>query len=484
MIVPRHGDVNPVLMAVLADEGTVLTERHGRRALDQVPARYRVYGDPDLVDDLWAAGVGEALCWRGVPVRWRPHPDPGDPEFRRRRGAVSVLRLPWPAEPALALDGLVRWRDWLLRHRAAPAGSLASTARVLLAGTVREPLWIGIGDPCPLRAVGGGRQQLFAPRGRYRGDLVHYDLQGAYTRILGAVPYGGWWVRMPETDWRLYGARERLCYVHAEVRVPAALAPVGPLPRYLRRPLRPSEQMRPDQESGRYPTGRILRGWWLADELAAAVEAGCRVRRVRELYVHMSAQRPFAPWLDAIEEGRALRGWPGDLSKAAGNALWGSFAPPDAPGLRTVESWSARGRRRRVRPTRAARGPLYDLALAEGVCARVRARLYAALREAPAPALLAAHTDGFWARRLARPPMGFRSKARASELDLLGPQTYRYRPAPLSYRRRPESQWPERVPDPVYVCAGIPARHAPAVFSALWAQLIESGDVLLVEAAA
>lgn len=461
IISPYKRTPTPPTVAVLTGDGVVYDEDGRTWAPSQTPPDVRVWVDYDTVRQLVLAGRGEALCWNGEEIRWRPTRQ--DPEgWTTRRTDVAVLKVPFPATVEATLQGLARWRDWLERYGAAPTGTAGSAAWSLLRATLNRTLFTGSGDPPPLIQTMGGRM-LIGERGqgRYRGDLRHIDLSAAYASTLAQLSYGGRWHRAADLpvsrdpEWWALGGRP--VFARARVRVPGDLRP-APL---IRRPRARMSQLQlyVDQlMNDRYPSGVTMTGVWTWQELEAAEHAGCRVLAVHDLFVHLGGWEAFAPWWDAIVVGRAGGGFAGLLAKITGNALWGRFCMIPGAGTKTIRT--VKGSRVRSRPTRQQGGipPAHDLA--ETVSGQVRARLFDAMRVA-GDRLISAHTDGLWADGLGADelPPGWRQKGRASQLDLIDPQTLRYWPRPADERA------------PFHVFAGRPPLEQPTAFDEAWREL-------------
>lgn len=446
----------------LWEQRRLVVDEHGATfEIDRLPEHSRVWCSWDTAHRLVSDGDGEALCWRREEIRWR-HRSFED-GWRRRPSDVHVLKLPLPDDdPQAVLKGLAGWRDWLASHGAAPVGTTGSSAWSLLRAKLDETLFCSVGDPPPLRQTLGGRQELGpAGEGEFRGRIVNVDLRAAYAHELGGVPYGGRWYRrgdLPASrtleQWAVDG---RPVFVRARVRIPADLIP-GPLPRRPKGPP-PAEVgsmsllFKHLEESVRYPSGVRMQGVWAWQELRQAEQAGAKIERILEAWVHLGGTRVFEPWWQAIVEGRALPGWAGVLAKVTGNALWGRFCMDSrTPGERTIRAGAKKGQPAEHRPLSRSGGqpPAHDLA--ETVSARTRARLYELMLLA-GDRLLSAHTDGAWTFRLREDlPEGWRVKQKADRLDLWDPQVLRY--------------WRGDVSETVF--SGQPSQLADAAFEELW----------------
>lgn len=477
MIVERYKRFPlPPEVAILDPSGSVRGES-GSHDLETLDPGVRVWSDYDTVHRLVMDGHGEALCWNGEAVHWRHRRFPEDDEkhggWKNRGSDVHVIRLPFPDGHTRALNGLARWRDWLASYGAAPTGTMGSASWSLLRATLEGELRTGspFRNAPPLRTTIGGRQQLGpAGPGETSGRLEQWDIPAAYAETLGTLAYGGHWHTRSELeaiagkrdlDWWSEGGRP--VFVRCQVRIPDL--PFGPLPR------RPRGRNDPYLRLGlgcAYPVECTLQGFWTLEEVRAAEAAGCRILRIVEVWAHLAGgRRPFAPWWDAVQAGRGMSGFPGQLAKMTGNALWGRFCMDGRDGRRTIRSMGSRRLGSRPSVFRGGQPPAHDLA--ETVSGRVRARLYAGMLVA-GDRLVSAHTDGLWTERLSGDELdGWRRKQRASRLQVLNPQCLRY--------------WPLPAGDPVSVVAGAPASETDRSFSSAWERhLTEQHDKQAVAA--
>jgi hypothetical protein len=448
----------PPMVATLVD-GIALDENGTYRSFDRWPDGLRCWVDYDECVRLLRAGEGEAVCWNGEPIRWRHKRF--EQGWQRRRSDVHVLRVPFDPDPKRNLRSLAAWRDWLARYGAAPTSTTGGAAWSLLRATLEDRLWLSGGAVPPLLQTLGGRQELGpAGQGRFVGRLVHLDLEAAYASELGGLPYGGKWIEADGTfEPEEWAAEGRPVFCRARVRIPEMNT--GPLPR---RPRRRVYGLDAVWFGPTYPTGTTLQGVWSWQELEAARLAGCRIR-ILDTWVHLaSGRRPFAPWWEAIQDGRRMPGLAGLLAKVTGNALWGQFCMDSRNnGTRTIRGRGAGTTLvERPHPMRGGRPPAHDLA--ETISGRVRARLFT-LMNVTGDDLLSAHTDGAWIQGgewvddltvdLESEDGGaaWRLKHSASRLDLLDPQVLRY--------------WPRRS-RPVTVYAGRTRDEADDAFDARW----------------
>lgn len=239
--------------------------------------------------------------------------------------------------------------------------------------------------------------------------------------------------------------------MRAKIRIGSSLT-YGPLPRKPRKRLHYFAAL---LQPNLYPANGIIQGVWTWEEILAAERAGCKILKLIETWGHLAyEQTPFVPWWEAIQEGRLMRGLAGQLAKMTGNALWGRFCMDATYSSRSIVSHRKREKHLDRRPLPVTgMGMFSDHALAETVSGRVRAELFQVM-ESFGPDLLAAHTDGVWARSYGEPPEGWRVKVRARRFDALNPQKFRYYPA-----NKLES---------VAVYAGVPAQSAAESFERDW----------------
>jgi hypothetical protein len=459
-IAPYRRWPEPPLVGMLVRFDEALFEDGSRSHPSEAPAGSRVYASPEHVRYLVSHEHGQALEWNLQPIRWRPEVEPG--EWKNRASDVRVLGVPFPARIPAVLDGLVAWRDWLADYRAAPASSLGGSGLSLLRATLERPLWTAAGELPPIPWTLGGRVTL-GPQGaplRLDGVLRHYDLPAAYAETLGRLRYGGVWIRVDPLRYPFERTAERgeLVFCRARVKVPDLV--FGPLPRRPRR--------RPDPTSieyalglsrAEYPTSTTLTGVWTFDEVKVAIEAGCTVQKMLDVWIHSTGPRtpePFRPWWEAIQAGRRMQGFAGVLAKTTGNALFGQFIV--SHGRKDAVHYPPRGRRRyglpERRPQPVQTGPPRAYDLGEQITGQVRAKL-ARFLDRFGGKVVCAHTDGAWIDepREVR-PKGWRQDERAERIDVLSPQFLRY--------------WQPGADEPSFVVSGVPEDEAPATFERLW----------------
>lgn len=447
--------------AFLDDEGHAIDESSRRHELSKLPDNLRVFAQWERVDRFARAGIGELVAWGDEPIRWR-HVRRGD--SHRRRSDVVIVKV--PTDPGAFAGGVVAWSDWLRGHDVSPAWSLGSSSMNLLRSTLSRELVTTNGELPEPRWTLGGRQQIWREPGTRHSGLVQLDLQAAYTHVIGGLRYGGAWrsVEQPAParldllhDYGLPILAHALVDLHGRDGGELAL---GPLPRRPQR--RPEEGYDVLAPNVPYPVRGRLVGLFSYDELRAARDAGCRVR-IDRAYVHAGGSHVFAPWLDAILEGRELDGYAAALAKSTGNALWGQFVIDDRK-LLAVLRWDA-GTYSKLSVQGSKGHALRAWDVGELVCGSVRAELFRTLSAFPREDLVAAHTDGAWIRDTGLIDLvelserGWRMKAAAAELRLLDQQKYSYRvPRGRSWR---------------YVISGVPASQSAEAFERLWSRFEE-----------
>jgi len=412
-------------LAWLLDEGHVLTEDGAEDFLENALAQdVQVWATSDRLRELTRDGHGSACLWRYVAIGWHPRRDASS-------WPVRGLALDTPDDPREALEGMMKWRDWLESYGAAPAGSLGGSGLSLVKASLRRNLWTNTGDSPPIRFTLGGRQETRYPAPSHvRGNLVHSDIQAAYANTLGGLLYGGRWQKYPWRDfWRTRHEKTPglLIYVRAVVDVPELaetfpqLHPGGRGP-LIRRPKKTptiADSLFWNVTEDRFPSGRRIQGVWTMDELEGAEAAGCTVKKVLDVWIHEANERPFETWLERVHEGRDMRGFASRLAKATGNATWGQFAI--ANGQRMAV---AKGRSEKL-PLRGSNPSQRAFDLAESIAGRVRVNLYRGML-AVGRELLCAHTDGLWSSAGAG-VIGWRQTDYADEMRLFDAQHYAVR---------------------------------------------------------
>ena len=425
----------------------------------ELDSQYRCFCAWETARVLTLAGKGESLLWNGEHIRYRPFQFPDEESWNARPFDAYVLRVPMHERNEANLREIVRWRNWLHSYRAIP-GTMGGTSMSLLKARLNKSLYCSVQwDVSRLRQSAGGRitNGPFGP-GDYTGQLTHWDLPAAYATEIGTVRYGGRW--FSTSDYRPHlddVHRKRVpVFVRARVYVPKDLQ-FGPLPTRPRTPLHPLKAMLLQQSGKRYPTGKTIQGIWTYEELLAAEGVGCSAKII-EAWQHSSPKdSPFRMWWAAVQEGREMQGLAGLLAKTTGNALWGMFAmDPSLRGSTSIHYKPKGTKRIEIRKPKPRPYPIPAVDLAEIVAGRVRARLYEAIISC-GDSLLCAHTDGLWANGSVQLPGEWRAKDRATEMQLLDPQRYRY--------------WARGKPSVIY--SGVPIEQASDSFEKKWTEYVE-----------
>lgn len=418
----------PVEVALVDERGLAVTERGRLLEVADLGSERVGYVWERTARRLALERKGELLTWCGAPIRYRPA------GFTGARWPIGILALPeLEAGVDSTLRSLADWRDWLGSHGARPFGTSGSTAWDLLRATLTVPLRVSGGQPPPLRGVLGGRQYTPAAPLRVSGPVYHYDVRAAYARVLAGTMYGGRWLEVDgygrggRSQWQVYGEAGYPTFVHCRIVVPAGLE-LGPLPRHPRGawPTTPRATMMRTLVGVEYPVGSRMQGCWSYQELAVALELGCRLEQVFGAWSHVSRWRPFDRFWHAIEQGRELGGLAGTLAKVVGNSLWGQFAIRDG-GERRVTAYDERGRPVVLETRQVGGGRPRAFDLAEHVTSAVRAMLARQIILLGVQTVVCAHTDGLWSTRL-EPELEagrwWRLKEQADELRVLHAQAF------------------------------------------------------------
>lgn len=449
-------------VAWLVDPSYAYTDDDRLRPLrDCLEDGVQVWGQSERLREFTRQGYGSAVLWRYQAIGW--HPDRSADDW-----PVRGLALEAPADPREAVAALSAWRDWLESHGAAPAGSLGGSGMSLLKATIDRPIWTSAGALPPIKFTVGGRQEVVRPApAHYECLMVQCDIAAAYAQTLGRARYGGSWLqlnpRQTSIEYRK-ADRSALVYLRVEIEIPdlpglAALVDRrGPLVVRPRRQLNMAEALFWQREEDVYPAGKTIQGTWSLAELEVAEAAGCKIKRVRDVWLHAAEDQPFARWLDAVWEGRELGGFASKLAKATGNATWGQFAI--AKGRRKIVAVG----RDETRPLRGGNPSQRAFDLAEWIAGSVRADLYRGMLHA-GPGLITAHTDGLWTR--GTPVTGWRMTAEATEMRIFEAQCYAV--------RQGDDDWS-------YCVAG--ALDPAATFERMWDELGERSVPTPLEAAA
>ena len=207
-------------------------------------------------------------------------------------------------------------------------------------------------------------------------------------------------------------------------------------------------------------------GIWSLTELQAAEDSGEYAVKIKEAWIGEGNAVLFnQTWYDHILEGRALPGIAGKLAKLTSVATWGGFMIQG--GGEWIE-FGEQGEIERVADGKKLRPLCWPIAAL--VTGAVRSRLYS--EGLTQDFCFAAHTDGgIYSSSHAPSPLSsgtidsragqWRLKARASAIDLLSPQVYRY--------------WESETGQVRHVVSGAPERIATQIFALRMRQAIREG---------
>lgn len=158
------------------------------------------------------------------------------------------------------------------------------------------------------RGYCGGRVECFR-LGDFSGELFGNDFNGMYASVMidSQLPEVGTFARHTDLDL----SREGMA--HCQVTVPAHLW-AGPLPA--------------KGVKLTFPVGRLA-GWWCFNELRSALNYGCRVERVHEIYYSTRCEPYLRDMMLALRKLREEPSTPpavNQLAKLCMNSLYGKFA--------------------------------------------------------------------------------------------------------------------------------------------------------------
>jgi hypothetical protein len=276
------------------------------------------------------------------------------------------------------------------------------------------------------------------------------DLKAAYPVEMAALPYALTLRRVHKsTDID----PDRAGLVRCAVHIPPHIA-YGLLP----------ERFPGDNTIIGYRRGRVVRGIWTWREVACAVACGAEMVVVEECWAPATETDLFSAWWAAIGPGRELPGGAGRLSKATGNALWGTFA---IRGESFVMRWDDPSGNRPpiITPGRQIPNPyIRTIHLAAETTARVRARLlWDILAPGDIPPPVHVDTDGVIIRKradvahlLGDGPGQWRIKKRMRVVEVKAPQVYRWQDSDAIVKGG-QALWH-------YSVSGVPAGLAQRVF--------------------
>jgi hypothetical protein len=397
------------------------------------------------------SGTGEILRWNTKDIRWRATKYPSEEYWKPRPLDAGIIQFPVGFDFRFenVLTQLIEYRDWLVSEGAKPHCSGGSTSISLLKAKLSHKLITGLGAAPPIEYTRGGRTVMgLEGKGRFEGQIIHWDLPAAYASTLGKICYNGSWeVRPFNSAIKAYNHGAPV-FCHARVDIPGLK--FGPLPETIRSASNPLEGALLNKFG--YAKDGIVEGVWTLNELFAAEDVGCKITPIQS-WAMLTGEQPFLPWWNAIERGRELDGEISrSLAKRVGNALWGMFCTDgDAKTKKVVvHCENGKTKTRRLKFRRNGQKPGHDLA--EAISSSVRAKLYEHIVAANSQ-LLCGHTDGVWVKGKYDVPDGWRVKQNARRIDIIDPQTFRYfTDAKTSY----------------VVMAGIPPKLAAEKFEKKW----------------
>ena len=420
------------------------------RTSEGLEAEY--HGPKRCWDALSKLGASGHVCYvRGRLADMRKTTDPRDWTADLWRGHPTTMKLVGTKFVGISLRSVLKDSqdpmadlhgafDWLSDHGIRP-GSLSSMAWALWRSTLDLPVQASFQSKVGRAAFYGGRQE--ARPQNYR-NMVQLDIAQAYPHAMQSSPYA---VSLMEVSPLTKLDPDLPGLARCIVQVPGDLAH-PPLP------------YRVDRAIIQWQWG-TLKGTWTWRELAAAQQLGCAVH-VERCWAPTDLTSPFDQWYQVQSEGRSLEAG-ASLIKALSTSLWGMFGmtADDTAACR----WGDEAGEMPIIIPRAPRpSPHANLAhWAAETASRPRTRvlmegLYGGIHEAPAHI----DTDGILVEssRMLPPSTGeepgqWRIKSQMRELEVRGPQVYRYRCtdgcgiAHLDWH---------------YVTAGIPPREAERLF--------------------
>lgn len=443
-------------IALVNDDG-IYVDESGNEFKDNIEYKFRL-GEIvcfilwDTAMYLTKKGHGEILRWNTKDIRWRSTKYLDENDWKPRPFDAGIIQFPttFNLDFDKVMTQLIEYRDWLANEGAKPHCSSGSTSLSLLRAKLENKLITGLGSNPPIGYTRGGRTLMgLEGKGRFEGQIVHWDLPAAYASTMGNIFYNGTWEIRPFNSAIKAYNRGAPVFCQATVRIPGL--PFGPLPETLRKSSSPLEGAILNRFG--YARDGEIEGIWTLNELFAAEEVGCEIKPLI-CWAMLSAKQPFLPWWEAIVRGRELRGEISrSLAKRTGNALWGMFCTDGDAKTKKVIIHCELGKTktRRIEFRRNGQKPGHDIA--EAVSSTVRAKLYQHIVVANEH-LICGHTDGIWVKGKYEVPEGWRIKQIARKIEVLDPQTFRYFiDEQTGY----------------VVMAGIPPKLAPDKFEKKWA---------------
>lgn len=403
--------------------------------VEDLPPRIKLYAhSADIMYGLLRQGKCIALKRRQRFVKWRI----GTTDVIELRDQLKNL------DVETAWQALCQWRKWVTESGGVPtslAGSSWSIFRTTLpAGVIAAASRY----PFPTEELAfGGRQE--GKTGVF-DNVSLWDIRSAYQASMRdtwiAAAYG-----------EIYRARK------VNFRHPGFTAASVGLPRWEFGPIPEIHRKKgTGRIRARYPAKGLIEGIWDNQELEMANAIGCRIY-IRQQWLGRAIKLPWRKWSAIMTTGRELNGTAGKLAKLTANSLWGAFASSAEKQWIKCED----GVFSTVAVEKAKTPPC--AAISSHVASHVRVRLFTEALWIGEP-LIAAHTDSMIAPAGFEPygPMGneighWRKDADAIKLEILNPQTYRYKTAP-------EAEWEN-------VISGVPTEYHKDYFDSLRAYQID-----------
>ena len=380
---------------------------------------------------IYTTGAKEwtATLWRGREVR-----------MRHKATGMTVTSLRGVLEPKTAFDDLEVVLKWLRSYGVSP-GSIPQMAWGLFRASLNRTYVVGADPEVGHAAFYGGRQEITTP-GTYK-EMQLVDIAQAYPAAMARPE--GYALSLRECSNATYLDPTAAGIAFASVYVPEFL-PYAPLPTRVG-----------DGSMITYQHGRI-EGAWSWCELEAAAKVGAEVTVLKNYAPDRQAEL-FGPWWPLAQEGRELPGGAGRLAKSISNSTWGQFGMRQEA-KQTRSYLDDAGQYEELTDHEDHLLPhSYTAHVAAETTARVRSQvLIEGLYGGSEPVHI--DTDGMIVANGSPVPVDtgepgtWRIKADINELDLRGPQLYRWTCPGCGVSHE---HWH-------YNSSGIPAANAPGFF--------------------
>jgi DNA polymerase type B, organellar and viral len=291
--------LNPGQRALEAQTGHGVQVAYGRREVEKLLdslSGHVLYVHDSLERMVHTTGAlsWSISMWRGRATRAQHIPS-----------GCSVTSLRGTLDAENAYEDLERVLKWLRSYGVGPA-SIPSMAWSLMRASLPRVYQCGFDPEIGREAMYGGRQEI-TEAGIYQ-NMVALDIESAYPSAMARPEGYALSLRSvdPSTELDPHAAG----IARARVMVPESM-PYGPLP------------VRVMPEFIRFQHG-LMEGVWPWCELEAAQRLGAEVE-VLEAWAPERTADLFGPWWPMVQEGRALPGRSGVLAKAISNSTWGQF---------------------------------------------------------------------------------------------------------------------------------------------------------------